>query len=268
MPPRPPAARVVRVVLVLALAVLASACQLRLATDIDVHRDGSGHLELRVVMDQELTSRLTDAGIDPTLGLDDAASGAPDWTVDTSRPDDGLAVTFGTDFATPDELSRRVEELQSSLDDQDASLLRDVLLQVDDDGSARFRARAGLLLPTSPGVAGDGVTFDGEDLRQLLTADGQSLVRDDLRLTLPGQASSSSADERDGRTLTWHLPVGEQATISADGAVPSRWPWLPSTVAFAATLLAGALVVWWLRRRRARRRARRASSRAAALGGR
>ncbi len=255
--------RAVHLLGLLLVALLASACQLRLATDVDVHRDGSGHLELRVAVDQELRAQLTDAGFDPTLGLDDAAAAAPDWTVETTEEDGGLTVSFGADFATPDDLSRLVADLQSSLGDEDAALLRDVSLQVDDDGSARFRARAGLLLPTSPGVQGDGITFDGEDLRALLATDGQRLVRDDLRLTLPGDASSATADETRGRTLVWHLPIGEQASISATGAPPSAWPWLPAAATFAGALLLGVLVVWLLRRRRARRRFRVVSSSAA-----
>jgi hypothetical protein len=234
----------------LLLAVVASACQLSLATDIDVQADGSGRFELAVALDDELEAVLDDAGVDLTLGLADAAGAAPDWEVEDDPEGPGRRLSLRTTFDEPGQLARLVEELHDGLAEGDPGLLDEVTLEVDEDGAARFRAEAGLTLPATAGAAGDGVTFDVEDLRELLAEEGERVVRYDLRLTLPGTPVAHDADVRDGRSLTWRLPVDGTRRIEARSEPPADRTLLLAGAVFlgAAVLGTGAAVA--LRRRR------------------
>jgi hypothetical protein len=194
------------------LALLTSACQLSLATDIGVAPDGSGTLELAVAVDEELGRLLADAGVDLTLGLEDADAVATDWEVEQTPRGDGREVRLRTSFEEPAELGALVAELHAGLTEDDPAILEDVVLAVDDDGRVTFRARAGLDLPTTAGASGTGVTFDAEDLEDVLARDGGSAVRYDLRLTLPGRPVEHDADAR-----TWLL-VGAAFAVSAAAA--------------------------------------------------
>ncbi len=255
MPPPTRASRLVRRVGALAiLGLVTSACQLRLATDIDVRADGSGTLELAVATDQELRSVLDAGGVDLRTGLDEVATAAPSWDVESSEPDDGgLELRFRTSFDDPDELSRLVEELRAGLDDEDGELLRDVVLTVDEEGAVEITGVAGVVLPATTGAVGPEVAFDGDDLRGLLAERGDELVRADLRITLPASPSATDADAVDGRELTWQLPIGEMRAFSARSRPPSQPAALVlAAVAVVSAILAAGLVLWLRRRRRSR----------------
>lgn len=245
------------------LAVLASSCQLSLATDIAVAADGSGSLELAVAVDEELGRLLDDAGVDLTLGLEEADAAAPSWEVEEVARGAGREVRVRAAFAAPEELGRLVDELHAGLDADDPVVLDDVALVRDDEGGMAFEARAGLRLPTTAGASGTGVTFDADDLAAALERDGGSAVRYDLRLTLPGRPVDHDADARRGRTLTWDLPVGELRSVRATSAPPRDRTWLLVVATFVVSAAAATVFVA-LARRRGRRlageRAERVSS--------
>jgi hypothetical protein len=231
-----------------ALAVLASACQVRVGTDVRVATDGSGRLALTVALDQELADSLAGDGFDPFAGLDELPDG---WSVDRSEPDGGQAVTLTADFDDPAGLSDRVAQLRSGLDEEDPLLLEDVQLDVAEDGGATFAAHAGFRPPSSTGFDGGGVAFDGDDLATLLEERGDEVMRVDLRVTLPGHVVDGNADEVDGATATWALPVTELADVRAVGDPPrSRTWWLVG--AAAAVGVAVGWIGYGLVRRRGR----------------
>lgn len=236
-----------RLLLLLAVAVLASACQVRVGTDVTIGADGSGRIALTVAMDEELAGSLEADGIDPFAGLEDLPDG---WTVALSRPDGGQAATVSADFDDPDGLAERVAQLQQGLDEDDPVILDDVDLAVADDGSAELRARAGLRPPSSTGLEGGGVTFDGDALAALLEERGDEVLRVDLRVSMPGPVVDTDADEVDGRSATWHLPTTELVDVHAVSDPPADRTWW--VVGGAA--LVGVAVGWvgfrLLRRRR------------------
>lgn len=242
-----------RILAALSLALLTSACQLSLATDIGVESDGSGRLELAVAVDDELATILADAGADLTLGLAQAEAAAGDWEVEEVDDVAGRELRFRTSFDTPDELGRLVDELHAGLGEGDPAILSDVDLDVAEDGRASFRARAGLALPATTGAVGDGISFDADDLQELLDEQGERAARYDLRLTLPGRPVAHDADVVDGRTLTWHLPVGEMAAIEARAEPAADRTWVLAGAAFlVAAVLAATVVVLARRRHRPR----------------
>ncbi|MBW3659710.1 MAG: hypothetical protein KY457_13810 [Actinobacteria bacterium] len=242
----------------LLLAVLASACQLSLATDIGVAADGSGTLEVAVAIDDELGRLLDDAGVDLTLGLAEADAAASDWELEEVERGEGREVRLRTTFDEPAELGRRVEELHAGLSDADPAVLSDIELEVDEEGRARFTGEAGLRLPTTAGATGDGVTFDGEDLAELVEREGGAAARYDLRLTLPGRPIDHDADARRGRTLTWSLPIGDMQPVRATSEPPSDRTWLLVGATFLVSAVATTVLVAGTRRRGRRLAAERA----------
>ncbi|MBW3621200.1 MAG: hypothetical protein KY461_13225 [Actinobacteria bacterium] len=238
-----------RLLSALVLAVLASGCQLSLATDIGIAADGSGTLEVAVAVDGELEQLLDDAGVDLSLGLADADAAASDWELEELDRDDGREVRLRTTFDEPGQLAARVEELHAGLDDADPAVLSDVELRVDDEGRVAFRADAGLRLPTTTGATGDGVTFDIEDLEELLRREGGAAARYDLRLTLPGRPVAHDADARRGRTLTWTLPIGEMRAVRAASERPADRTWVLVGATFLVSAAAATVLVAGTRRR-------------------
>lgn len=243
-----------RSLLPLLLSLLVAACQLRIGTDVTLTADGSGDLVLVVAMDEELTEVLADAGVDVTAGLDQLRAAAPSWEIESDTGGPGRQLTFTTHFDDPDELVRLIEDLHASLGPEDGRLLQAVDVHRSADGAVTFEAMAGLVPPTTVGATGSGVDIDGDDLRRLLEERGHELARYDLRVTLPADPVSTDADEVDGRTLVWHLPVGEQRLVSARSAVPRETTWLlVAGIALAAFLVALLTVAGVRRRRRAPR---------------
>lgn len=233
------------------LATLTSACRVSLGSDIEIEGDGSGTFAFAIAVDDELDQLLADAGVDLTLGLTEADA-VEGWEVEQLDLDDGRQVVVRTDFEDADDLSTLVDELHSGLGPDDPAVLRDVSLRVDDEGRAELAADAGLLLPTTTGAEGDGVAFDGEDLAALIEREGAKVARYDLRVTLPGTPRAHNADARDGRELTWTLPIGEMRAISASSEPPADRTWALVGATFLVSAAAAALVVVVSRRRGSR----------------
>ncbi len=229
------------------VALVASACQVRVGTDITVTEDGSGRMALTIALDEELTSSLAADGFDPFAGLEDLPEG---WEVERTDADGGQAATIAADFADPDELTARVAQLREGVGEQDPSLLEDVELAVAEDGSATFRGRAGFRPPSSTGLDGVGVAFDGEDLQTMLAERGDEVMRVDLRVSMPGPVVDTDADEVDGRAATWNLPVTELVEVRAASEPPSDRTWWVVGGAAVLGLVLGFVLVGLFRRRR------------------
>lgn len=239
--------RVLRGVVLALVALAVSACQVRVGTDITVTEDGSGRLALTIALDEELASSLTTDGFDPFADLGDLPEG---WSLERSDADGGMAATVSADFADPAELAGRVSQLRDGLDEEDPLLFEGVELDVAADGSATFRGRAGFRPPTSTGLEGVGVAFDGDDLQAMLAERGDEMMRVDLRVSMPGPVVDSDADQVDGRTATWNLPVTELVEVRAASDPPNdRTPWVIGGAAALGLVLGFALVGVFRRRR-------------------
>lgn len=237
------------------LVLLASGCQLRVATDVVVEVDGSGSATLRIVADEELATTLEEAGVDLQEGLEEAAEGA-DWSATVLDDEDGTGVELATSFDEPEQLGRRVDALFAGLDTDDGALLRDVELSLTEEGGYEFSARAGILpprvpgsLPLAEGAGDDAPRFDGDDLAAALEEGGDEVARADLRITFPTQPMATDA-EIGTTSATWSLPNHELATVSATA------PPLPlerRLVLYVAAGLGAALLVAFLVRLARRR---------------
>lgn len=235
------------------VAVLTTACQVRLAADVAIGRDGAGTFEFAVAIDEELARDLREAGVEPLAGLEDAAGEESSrWEVVGEEPEDGgVRVRLRAAFDDPDGLTELAADLHRALDRDDLRVHDGLRLERRDDGSVAVSGRVGLDLPAAPGAEGQGVDFDAEDLERLLRERGEEFVRYDVRVTLPGEPVEHDADEVDGDSLVWRAPVGGMREISAVSAPPG----IPSVVlavavgAFAA-VVTGVGAFLWRRRRR------------------
>lgn len=234
------------------VAVLATACQVRLAADVAVGRDGSGTFAFAVAIDEELAQDLREAGVEPLAGLEDAGEESSRWEVVGEEPEDGgVRVRLQAPFDDPDGLAELAADLHRALDRDDLRVHDGLRLERRDDGSVAFSGRVGLDLPAAPGAEGQGVDFDAEDLQRLLQERGEEFVRYDVRVTLPGDPVEHDADEVDGDSLVWRAPVDGMREISAVSAPPGIPPVLLAVAVGAlAAVVTGVGAYLWRRRRR------------------
>lgn len=236
--------------LLLALVVLLmSACQVRMATDIAVERDGSGTFEFAVSIDEELARDLREAGVDPLEGLEEVQDGP--WELVRDDPSEGgVGVRLRADFEDSEQLGDLADDLHAELDRDDVRVHDGLQLERREDGSMALSGRVGLRLPAAPGAEGAGVTFDADDLRRLLEERGEEFVRYDVRVTLPTAPVEHDADEVDGNSLVWRAPVTAMRDVSAVSAAPGTSPVLIAVaVGLVAAVVTGLAVFVWRRRR-------------------
>ncbi len=231
------------------LAVLTSGCRLRTAVDLVVFADGGGTLEVLLAADAELAEDLRAGGSDPLAGIDRIAGET--WTV-TSTSDDaqGVTVVLGTEFSRPEDLARRVAELEQDLGAAGGKVAESLTLRRSDDGLWLVEGVLGLLPPTVAGAEGAEIDVDADDLLAFLRRQGDEVARHDLRVTMPEDITSSNADDTIGRTAAWRLPVGDVRSIT----VSSPGDEFPIGLAVGAGITAAALAggaAFFLRRRRA-----------------
>lgn len=241
-----------RFVLALLLVLLAG-CQLRVATDVLVERDGGGQVELTLVVDDELRDLLREAGEDPAAGLGSGAQGAA-WTVEVVEEPDATGVRLSTSFAEPAGLGDAVDALLSGLEPDDGAVLRDVRLSRDAEGGYRLALRAGIEPPAVVGTAPEDPSaprFDGDDLARLLAERGAEVARADLRVTFPTSPTVEvGSGTIEGTTVTVALPNDRLAEVVVTAPPPSGLPLRETAAAAAVAAGLGLVVVTLLRRRR------------------
>jgi hypothetical protein len=236
------------VALLALLAVLLAGCRLGIGAEVEVERDGSGTAAVAFDLDPELLDELDELGVDPTAELTAAASQVPEWDLIRTVDEDGsLQVTLTREAVDPDALTEAFEELTAGLTDDDPALLVDLDLAVDDEGAATLSGSAQLRPPVGPGVV-----LDDEAAATEFDARVAEAVDAVLTVTLPGPIEDDDADEVDGSTLTWRLPVGQERSVMATSAPPPWWSgtWLLVPGAALLIVLSLAALAWVVVRRR------------------
>lgn len=239
----------------LLLAVLATGCQLSLDVGVTVDRDGSGRLELRVAADEALVEQTRAAEAAPLDILTDRREDleAAGWEVtETAPPDGGRAVELASAFADPGAFEALTADLAGALAGPELRLLEPFELTVTDDRVV-LEGRASLV-PTDA-VAELGLSreeaiawLSGEQGAPDGAADAGMSYQ--VTATLPGEIVATTATQRNGRTLSWSVPPGEEVGIRAVSRRPEppRWPLWAGALAGAAAAGAG-LGVWRFRAR-------------------
>jgi len=228
--------------LVIALALITSACQIRVDSLITVNGDESGTFGVVVAFDEEFRGLVEEQGGDLDLGpgVDALPAG---WTEEAYSEDgfEGSLITASfSDFA---DLQRLMTELQSVDDGQGSpnSLFNNLVLARDGD-DFRFEARLEGIEEGFGDTGGD-VSFEG--------ADGAALFASlfDIRylVSLPGSIGNNNADVVDGNTLIWSIGLTDDGRVLSATSSPGGFGIMPIVVVAALLVGIGAFVA--MRRR-------------------
>lgn len=245
MPRRP-----LRALVLLAIGmVLLSGCRLDVVAGADVAADGSATVSLSLRMDDALLDELDELAIDPSVEIQALATELEDWSLDRSVDDEqAVTLTLSREVDDPAEIGGAFRGLADGLASRDPALLLDVDVQVDDEGAATVSGGAAFRPPASAGAELDGEPLgpEADELAELT----ETALYPRLELTLPGQIQEHDADQVDGRTLTWEVPIGTTRELSATseppGLLETTWLWV--AIGGGVVLLLG-LIVWLVRRR-------------------
>lgn len=231
-----------------AAALLATSCQLDLVVDVGLEAGGSGRFQVVVALDEELTHRLEEAGVDLLAGIDDVRDVDGRWdVVDERTADGGLLVRLRSRFRGPGDLQALVDDLHAPLDDEDLRLFDRLAVEALDGGAVRFTGDVGLRLPAAPGARGAGVDVTTADVERLLR-ERPDLVDYELRVRLPAPPREHDADEVDGETLVWRVPVGGTRAVTAVSDEPSGAPVLLIAAGIVGTAIIAGVAAVALRR--------------------
>jgi hypothetical protein len=232
--------------LTVALALALTGCRLGVTADAEVAADGSGTAIVELRFDEELLDELDAIAVDPTLELEAAAESSDGWTLERRPDGEGLALVLRHEVEDAGGFGDAFRSLSAGLVGEDPGLLIDLEVLIEADGASSVTGTVGLRPPATAGASLDGTPI-GPDAARLA-----ELVRDHvdprLQVTLPGRPVAHDADEVDGRTLVWEVPVDGERAISASASVPT-WReraslgWMAAAALGVGALLAGLLVV-------------------------
>lgn len=199
------------------LALVAVACKIETNVVANLEADGTGTVMFEVGFDQEAQDLL----LQDTDPFDEAPPGAE--TSEETR--DGIRYfQFTLPFSSPAEL----EELM--LQSEQAPF---------ETFSATF-SETSVTVDASTGDSGGGF-FDEGDLEGFDPAQLEESISASITITMPGRVVSTTADEQNGSTLVWNVPLfGGSLDVSAesdptqepagDGGVPV---WLIAVIVLA-----------------------------------
>lgn len=236
-----------RLLLALAVAALLSGCTMRAVIDIDVAEDGSGTFQMSMGFDEELRQLIEDSEEEPIDWSDPESYFVEDSptsfieslpenaTVEPYSDGDFEGVTVSVAFDSLEELEAVMAESQTS--GEEAFPFR-----ITTDGNGRFD------------FVGDGQMFEGAEMspeeQEMFPPE---LLRDlydiQLRVSLPGDVTSTNADETLDGVMVWRIdpmdtdPVAPSATSQVTETTAVIWLIVGAVVIVAGTGL------YFLRRR-------------------
>ncbi|MGI9601719.1 MAG: hypothetical protein ACR2QE_07535, partial [Acidimicrobiales bacterium] len=229
--------RLVRLLAVIALALVLAACRVDARVEVEVAEDGSGTVDVAVSLDQEAAERAGD--LDLILVTDDLE--AAGWAIEpAARESDGLTwVRASKPFAEAADLNGVLAEVSPIFDvvlDRDHSFAQtsfDLQGTIDMSGGLESLGDAQLeaLFGSAAGV--DLVALEDE-IGPLEDAGELQFV-----VTMPYDISGDG-DEVQAEQSIWTISAGEAATIEASAS--QRQPWT-LVWSLAAILLGLALVI-------------------------
>ena len=245
-----PRARLAVVVALLAWAT--AACQVRIATGIDVARDGSGRVTAGLGLDADALKELGDPAT--ALRVDDMRKAG--WQVDgPRREDDGLTwVRASKPFAGPEQAAAVLGELNGPDGPfRDFRVVRTKSLTrsrttftgtVDLSGGL-----TGLSDPELAAAMGDvDIGLDLEGLRRRFGDDLARAVVVEVTAGLPGK-TTTNAPSRKGDRAVWAPEPGQTVQLEASSSALRVDPLLIAAAGGALVLVAAGLILA-LRRRR------------------
>lgn len=215
----------------LVLAVLGSACEVKIVQATIVEADGSGQIVLDVLLDEELRD-LT--GFEDAASALELAGGIPDGYAVEDLVEEDFA------GARAVRLFENLDELNVLLADATGAGLADEVSLTREGNEYRYAALIGDL----------GAAVDGAGLSSLTADTFDDLFNITLSLQLPGDVVDHNADEvLDDGTLVWRLGIDDSGqSIDATSRVATDWA--AGAILGILGLAAVAGGVLWVRSRR------------------
>ncbi len=197
-----------RLIPLLLLALIATACKIRVDTNVVINEDESGTFALEISLDEELRALAEE---DPSFGEITVTEDVPEgWVLEDFVDGEFEGVRASTTFEDFEGFERRLTEYAETAGAED-NVAPDFLSQLElaRDGDV-FSFRADL----SGLEAGLGAAVGGEDdLGIDPSAFLGELFEIRLILTMPGTIVSSNADATAGSTLTWNISIVDDGRV-------------------------------------------------------
>ncbi len=224
------------IVLVVLLALVSTACQIRIDTVVSVNEDESGTFAIEMAMDEELRNLSSENGGE--INLADGMGSLPDnWSVNDFVDGEFEGTRISTDFADFTDLTAKLSVL-AELGEGDEGAPNELIdgLEFTREGDRfAFDARLEQLTDSFAETGGEGLTFEGLDPADLL----ESLFLIRFVVTLPGTLGDNNADSVDGNTLVWVIALdGEDRTLFAESNPADGLLASPMMLVLAAALFA------------------------------
>ena len=218
------------------LALVAMACQIETNFGVVINADGSGLIVAEVGMDETARTLLGDELGDPFEGND--MSDVPDAVQRTETRGDFM---FWIIEVPVDD----VTQIENEVVGADNSLLTGFDVTVTDT----------LVSVSANATASEAM---GDDLEGFDPAQLEDALSFNVRITMPGRITSHNADEQEGNTLIWSVPLfGGALDVQAQsdpsqpaggggGGIPV-WVW----IAIAAVVIAAGLY-WYMQQQKSK----------------
>ncbi len=232
-------------VVLLAFAVVLSACNAEIFTSVDVEEDGSGVVEVALIMDPELAGQLPDLQ-EAGLALADARESG--WVVEPRElEDDGRTrILARKAFANPDQFSVVMDEITDA-----GGLFSDFALIKENSFAQISYSVSGTINPQ--GLAGfsdsELDTLLGEPLESFASRIGGNPadVRVRLGVTLPGEVrpdrSNGTRDDLASESTTRFWSTRLSGASQVDVASESTTREIGALVALGIAFLSGAIAL-------------------------
>lgn len=223
------------VALTMVLAIVASACQIKMDVGVHVEPDETGTFSLEIGLDEEFR-RLAEGDDQFSLdGLDMPVPGG--WVIEEFDDGEFAGTRISVAFDSFEELQHRLGDLEESGADETTTGLVDTFALTRDGDDYRFAAAITDLDDSLAQAGGSGDEL-GIDMTQILG--DLFLIR--FVVTLPGTIGDHNADEVDGNTLIWVIPLDgsdiEMFASSSTGSASSILPYAIGGMVVVAALLA------------------------------
>lgn len=232
------------------MALLLSACQVKIAQSVVVDDDGSGVLTVAFGLDEQLRALVEQSGDAPDLDdpeawreeMLDGSELPPDAEVTAFEDEDFLGIQVTVPFDRPEDLRRVFEDAAGDLAAEPMSLTVDdgrfdLRIPLDIDGFEEMVAEPDADMPFDL----DGV------LESLLVVEYQA--------RLPGEVidTNGTVAEEDPSLVTWDVDVADPSSLPAELYAVSEQPGLgwASLLGLGAVVVVLGLLAWYVLRRRA-----------------
>lgn len=235
--------------LIMLLALVASACQIRTDVTLEINADESGTLGFELGFDREFRQFAESEGGSGEFsfdGFDDLAGNAPDGWSATDFDDGQFAGTrISTPFSSLADLDAQLREIEAGQSDDPTSNLFDMMSVTRNGDTYTFEATLSQLDQALADAGSEGFDF-GLDPAQFL--EDIFVIR--FLVTMPGEITSHNADQVEGSTAIWQIPLNVQTTtLRASSGPGGGFGIVPILITVAGLAILGLLGMTVMRRR-------------------